>query len=104
MFRWGVAPQTELLKAALTNDIVLAHPDMSKPFTIFTDASNYGVGAVLMQDGRPIWFTSRSLTSLERKDDKEGIAVLFGLLLLSESLKPRQSSLVNGAATDGLAR
>ena len=69
------------LKEALTNDVVLSHPDMSKPFVIFTDDSSFGVEAVLVQDGRPVWFASRSLNALERKYDtreKEAIGIRFG--------------------------
>ena len=83
-FTWTHIEQTafEALKQALTNDVVLKHPNLSKPFTISTDASNYGVGAVLVQSGRPVWFSSRSLNPLERKYDtreKEAIGIRFGL-------------------------
>ena len=84
VFNWQTEQQQafESLKEAPVQDVVLAHPDMTQPFVIFTDASNYGVGAVLVQNSRPIWFASRSLTPLERKYDtreKEAIGVRFGL-------------------------
>lgn len=40
---------------------VLGLPDFSKPFIIETNTSNTSVGAVLMQQGRPLSYFSKSL-------------------------------------------
>ena len=48
---WGKAQQTafDLLKKKLTEELILTHLDFRKQFYLFTDASNEGLGAVLMQ-------------------------------------------------------
>ena len=44
---------------------VLAQPDFSKPSEVVADACDFGIGAVLLQEGRPIAFESRGMTSAE---------------------------------------
>ena len=48
-------------KAATAKKLVLAYPDFSKPFEIYTNASAMQLGAVMAQDNRPIAFFSRKL-------------------------------------------
>ena len=48
-----------------TIQTTLAYFDHTKPVVIQTDASEYGLGAALLQDGRPIAFCSKTLTDVE---------------------------------------
>ena len=61
---------------------VLALSDFSQPFILEVDASGSGVGAVLMQNGRPISFLSKTLgpkALVSSTYEKEAIAILEAL-------------------------
>ncbi len=55
------------VKATIAKDIVLAYPDYSKVFEIYTDASSKQLGAVITQDNRPIAFFSQKLSDAQHK-------------------------------------
>ncbi len=46
---------------------MLAYPDFSKPFEIYTYASTKQLGAVITQENRPIAFFSRKLFGVQSK-------------------------------------
>ena len=49
------------VKAAIAKDVVLAYPDFSKPFEIFTDASSKQLGSVITQGNWPLAFFSKTV-------------------------------------------
>ncbi len=51
-WRWDQIHQQAFdnIKAAIAKEAVLAYPDFSKPFEIYTDASSMQLGAVITQD------------------------------------------------------
>lgn len=65
-FHWmpkAVAAFLEL-KQAMTSAIVLQLPNFDMEFIVEADASNVGLGTVLMQQNRPISFFSKKLSPL----------------------------------------
>ena len=87
-FAWGSDTQEafDLLKSALVTAPVLTFPDYNSPFHVFSDASNVGLGAVLMQrvTGKfhPIAYASRALSPAERRyhtTDREMLAAVWAL-------------------------
>ncbi len=55
------------VKATIAREVVLAYPDYSKVFEIYTDASSKQLGAVIIQENRPIAFFSWKLSTTQRK-------------------------------------
>ena len=85
---WGELQHTafDSVKDALSTATVVQPPDPSKPFIVYTDASDFAVGAVVMQDHgsgpQPIAYMSRKHASAERNyptREKELLAIVCAL-------------------------
>ena len=62
-FEWGTKQQEafDLRKSDLTSSPILALPNFDETFEVDCDASGVGIGAVLVQKGRPIAYFSEKL-------------------------------------------
>ena len=88
-FVWTNARQLafDSVKTALTNAPVLAIPDLSdealkRGFQVWSDASGFGIGAVLLQDGAVIAYEGRALTPAQKDytvGEQELLAVVHAL-------------------------
>lgn len=74
------------LRNALVKFPILKLPNMSEPFILMTDASDYGIGAVLMQEQEgskmPVAYASRKLKSSEvaySTIEKECLAIVWAI-------------------------
>ena len=88
-FKWSPRCEEAFKKAkdSLSSSNVLVHYDPSLPVILESDASQYGIGAVIFHrfpngDERPIAYASRSLNSSEKnysQIEKEGLAITLGV-------------------------
>ena len=82
LFHWDY-PQMESfrkIKQLVSQAPVLQYYDVDKPVTIQCDASGKGLGAVLLQDNKPVCYASRALTDIETRYapiETEMLAVVF---------------------------
>ncbi|XP_026672572.1 uncharacterized protein K02A2.6-like [Ceratina calcarata] len=68
------------LKSKLINKPVLKFFDVQRPVTLSVDASQNGLGAVILQENLPVAYASRSLTDTEKnyaQIEKETLAISF---------------------------
>ena len=78
----GCEAAFQAVKTALVEAPVLQAPNYDLPFEVVCDASDIGIGAVLLQEGRPVAYESRKLTDAEKKyhvTDREMLAVVYAL-------------------------
>jgi hypothetical protein len=83
-FEWSTKLQEafDAIKAAVIKDVLCSFPDYSLPFELYTDASEYEMGAVLMQGTKTLAFWSRKLKPEQKNcgvGEKEMLSVVEAL-------------------------
>ena len=96
-FKWTDVEQKAFddINRAVSQDILLAYPDFNECFDIHRDARDYQLGAVIIQNGRPIYFYSRKLTGPQTRytvTEKELLRIVetlkeFSTILLGQKLR-----------------
>ena len=88
-WRWRPAVEQqafEALKQAVSTAPALVMPDPSRPYQVFTDASGFALGAVLLQDhghgAQPVAYISKKLSDAEKRyptGDREMLGIVHAL-------------------------
>ena len=86
--------QFDDIKRAVAQDTLLAYPDFNTCFDIHTDARNYQLGAVIIQNGIPIALYSHKMTGSQKRytvTEKEWFSIVetlkeFYTILLDQQL------------------
>jgi len=82
------------IKRTISRETLLVFPDFNKTFHVYTDASDYQLGGVIVQDNKPLAFYSRKLTDTQKKyttGEQELLSIVetlkeFRTLLLGQQL------------------
>lgn len=103
-FHWTPKQQEafETLKKHLISAPILAYPDFSREFKLYTDASSFGLGAILSQvdDNKlehVIYYGSRSLSSAEKNyttTERECLAIVWAVKYFSQYLIGKKFTLI----------
>ena len=88
-YQWGTAENEawEKLKAELVSERVMAHPQLDKPYKLYTDTSAFAIGAILVQEDengmeRPVLYLSKQLNEAQIKYatiEREAYAIVYAL-------------------------
>ena len=83
-FQWDARHQISFYetKEIICADAINMYPDYTQPFHMYTDASDFQLGAPLIQNGRPLAYFSKNLTSAQKNyttTEKELLAIVITL-------------------------
>ncbi len=86
------------IKKLMSNPPILRYPDPDKPYTVISDASINGCGAILVQDDHLVAYYSYRFSGAERNygnvgdcESSDGMEMLFGRLCRAHSCDRSQS-------------
>jgi transposase InsO family protein len=116
-FKWTQDHQKAFdeIKTVISRETLLAYPDFKKDFHIYTDASDFQLGAVIMQDDRPLAFYSRKMNQAQKRyttGEQELLSIVetlkeFKNILLGQKLivhTDHQNLLYQKMSTDRIIR
>ena len=99
MFTWDSSQEEafQAIKSMISSAPLLKYYDVASETTIQCDASDSGLGATLLQEGQPVAFASRSLSTVERQYaqiEKECLAIVFACSRFNQYLHGRELTTV----------
>ena len=68
-FKWTKECQDSFkeMRSIIGKETMLTFPGYNKKFHIYTNASNYQLGVVIVQEGKPLAFYSRKMNSAQKR-------------------------------------